>query len=159
MPMSDYVAGLRTRIGHDLLLLPAAAACVFDVRGRVLLARHVDNGLWAPPGGGIDPDEAPADAAAREVREELGLEITIRGIIGAYGGPKCRLTCPNGDAVSYVIMLYACSVSDGEPALDRGEIDAARYVAAEELDGMALSPWVVEALPDILSSAGSRERG
>lgn len=149
MPMSEYVAGLRERVGHDLLLLPAASACVFDDDGRVLLVRHVDNGMWAPPGGGLDPDEAPADAAVREVREELGLEVTAGDIIGAYGGPNCRLTYPNGDEVSYLITMYACTAVGGELSPDRVEIDDARYVPAEEMRRLPLSPWVSVALPDI----------
>lgn len=151
MPMSEYVAGLRGRVGNELLLLPSAAACVFDQDGRVLLVRHVDNGMWAPPGGGVDPDEAPADAAVREVREELGLEVAVHGIIGAYGGPKCRFTYPNGDEVSYVIIAYAGTADGGELAPDRVEIDRARYVAAAELSRLPLSPWVSLALPDILA--------
>lgn len=151
MPMSDYVAGLRARIGHDLLLLPAAAACVFDEDGRMLLVRHVDNGMWAPPGGGLDPDEAPADAAVREVREELGMEVAVRGVIGAYGGPKCRLTYPNGDEVSYVIVAYGCAAVGGTVTPDGVEIDDALFVAPAEMPALALSPWVAAALPDMLA--------
>jgi 8-oxo-dGTP pyrophosphatase MutT (NUDIX family) len=43
---------------------------------RVLLVRTSYQDLWAAPGGGIRADEAPAQAAIREVSEELGLELT-----------------------------------------------------------------------------------
>jgi hypothetical protein len=51
MPMSAYMANLHIKIGVDLLLMPAAGAAVFDSGGRLLLARHVDDGLWATVGG------------------------------------------------------------------------------------------------------------
>lgn len=48
----------------------------FDERDRVLLVRHsYGPPLWALPGGGMDRGEDPAQAAAREIREELGCEL------------------------------------------------------------------------------------
>lgn len=49
--------------------------CVlFDrVRESVLLIDHRDAGLWLATGGHVDIDENPADAAQRELREELGV--------------------------------------------------------------------------------------
>ncbi len=40
---------------------------------RVLLIKHKRLGTWLPPGGELDQDETPLEAAARELREETGL--------------------------------------------------------------------------------------
>jgi 8-oxo-dGTP diphosphatase len=57
-----------------------AAAALVDDDGRVLLAQRPPGksmaGLWEFPGGKIDPGETPEAALARELREELGLDIT-----------------------------------------------------------------------------------
>src|SRR5215207_9787152 len=51
---------------------------VFVVRqNRVLLHWHASLGRWLPPGGHIEPNELPDKAAAREVREETGVEIAL----------------------------------------------------------------------------------
>ena len=58
---------------------------LFDEAGDVLLIRFVvprDGGefvFWALPGGEIEAEETEAEAAVREVREELGLELVVTG--------------------------------------------------------------------------------
>jgi 8-oxo-dGTP pyrophosphatase MutT (NUDIX family) len=47
--------------------------------GTVLLHYHAKLGRWLPPGGHIEPDELPDDAAVREVLEETGVVATLVG--------------------------------------------------------------------------------
>jgi 8-oxo-dGTP pyrophosphatase MutT (NUDIX family) len=47
--------------------------------GRVLLHYHRKLGRWLPPGGHIEPNELPDEAAVREVWEETGVEIALLG--------------------------------------------------------------------------------
>lgn len=53
---------------------------VFVVRhGTVLLHWHRKLSRWLPPGGHIEPNELPDEAAHREVLEETGVPIELRG--------------------------------------------------------------------------------
>ena len=58
---------------------------LFDRAGAILLIRFVvpredgDFVFWALPGGEIEAGETEVEAAVREVREELGLELTVSG--------------------------------------------------------------------------------
>jgi 8-oxo-dGTP pyrophosphatase MutT (NUDIX family) len=47
--------------------------------GNVLLHLHRKLGMWLPPGGHIERDELPDDAAVREVFEETGLRVALVG--------------------------------------------------------------------------------
>ncbi|HEX8919338.1 MAG TPA: NUDIX domain-containing protein [Chloroflexota bacterium] len=46
-------------------------------RGKVLLHLHPKQRLWLPPGGHIERDELPHDAARREIEEETGLRLRL----------------------------------------------------------------------------------
>ncbi len=51
---------------------------VFVTDGRaVLLHLHQTLGRWLPPGGHIEPNELPDEAAVREVLEETGVHATL----------------------------------------------------------------------------------
>ncbi|HET7032127.1 MAG TPA: Nudix family hydrolase [Casimicrobiaceae bacterium] len=60
-------------------LVPVAAAVIVAPDGRVLLAqrppRKADAGYWEFPGGKIEPGESAREALARELREELGIDV------------------------------------------------------------------------------------
>src|SRR4030095_5681398 len=56
-----------------------AAGIIFDASGRVLLLKHrfrAGSG-WGIPGGFFDANEPPEEGLAREVREEIGLELQL----------------------------------------------------------------------------------
>jgi A/G-specific adenine glycosylase len=54
---------------------------VFDRSGRVLIDQRLEQGLlggmWEFPGGKQEPGEAIADTIARELREELAIEVAV----------------------------------------------------------------------------------
>ena len=147
--MSPFLARLREIVGSELLMLPSVSGFVFDEAGRLLLARHGDVGLWAAPGGGVDPDERPEAAVVRELREELGFEVEVRGLIGVYGGPEFRTVYPNGHQVGYVIAAYACALAPGSagPEPDGVEINDFRWLSEQELPGYDMTPWTPGVAP------------
>lgn len=44
---------------------------------QILLHKHPKLGKWLPPGGHIEPNETPPEAARREAKEETGLDIVF----------------------------------------------------------------------------------
>jgi 8-oxo-dGTP pyrophosphatase MutT (NUDIX family) len=125
MAIAPYIRRLRELVGHELLLLPSAAALPRDDDGRVLPVRIKDTGQWATVGGAIEPDESPAQAAIREAAEEAGVTLQLGAILAVVGGPEFRITYPNGDQTSYVSTVFDARVVSGTPTPDGDEtVDA-----------------------------------
>jgi 8-oxo-dGTP diphosphatase len=72
-------AGPASDTGDKPLLLVAACALI-DIDGRILLARRPEGkkmaGLWEFPGGKLNPGETPEAALIRELKEELGIDVS-----------------------------------------------------------------------------------
>ncbi|WP_341719368.1 NUDIX hydrolase [Micromonospora sp. FIMYZ51] len=59
----------------------AAGIVLRDEAGRVLVVHPTYKDVWEIPGGTVEPDESPADACVREVREELGLSVSAGALL------------------------------------------------------------------------------
>lgn len=140
MPISAYVAALRSKVGSELLLLPSVAVIVRDSEGRLLLVRDRASGEWGLPAGGIEPSEAPIEAAHRELREETGITSAELVLAAAMGGERFRHTYPNGDRVEYAIFVYAGAVPLDEATgrTDTQEVAEVRFFARKDAPSLTL---------------------
>ncbi len=75
-------------------------ALIIDEEKRFLLALE-DNGKWEFPGGGIDFGENPLECLAREIKEEMGLEV-----IQVNERPSYVLTLQHSSGVWICHILY-----------------------------------------------------
>jgi ADP-ribose pyrophosphatase YjhB (NUDIX family) len=124
---------------------------VRDDRGRILLTKNADVSSWTLPGGSIEPNESPKDAAVREMREETGLLVEPVRIIGVYGGPEYRVVYPNGDIESYVATVFECKVVSGAMTPDYEESLDVRYFSEAELNSMQMLPMEQIVLRDAIN--------
>jgi 8-oxo-dGTP diphosphatase len=95
-----------------------ALATIFDEQGRVLLVHQTYNGnKWAWPGGAVEANESPWDAAVREVKEETVLDVQIVRLVSVY-----HFTDRNG-----LGFQFLCRVVGSELQVDGTEISEARF--------------------------------
>lgn len=146
----DYIMRLRSKIGHQLLLLPGVAAVIRDDEGRILLQEKASGEGWSLPAGGIEPGESPEEAMRREVLEETGLVVDDAELLAVFGGKEFRYTYPNGDEVEYTVVLFGCT-AHGEPGTGSGpETRRVKFLSRDEMPKLALPypmdllfrPWV-----------------
>lgn len=133
----------------------AASTAVFR-DGRVLLARRGQPpslGLWTLPGGRVEPGETLAQAAAREMMEEVAVACEILGVAGALDiiqrDPAGNLTA------HFVVVSHAARWLSGEPAVGP-EAAAVGWFDPEALpdettpglEGIVAAAWLVARAAD-----------
>ena len=87
-PLAD-VEPLREPIFSRPTPLTTGDAAIIDERGRILLIRRVDSGLWAMPGGLLEVGETPAEGTAREALEETGVACQPLALVGVFDSRHC----------------------------------------------------------------------
>lgn len=115
-------------------------AIILDDQKRFLLALE-NNGLWELPGGGLDFGEKPTEGLAREIKEEMGLEV-----VSINKQPSCFLTSLHRNNQKWICnVLYETKVKNLEfkPSNECVEL---RFFTKEEALKEKLFPNVVQFL-------------
>ncbi|MCC2592337.1 NUDIX domain-containing protein [Tessaracoccus sp. OS52] len=168
MPIPDFIAELRSRIGTAPLWLAGAAAVILrdgPAGPEVLLVRRSDTGEWSLVSGIVDPGEHPVDTLVREATEEAGVEIEVEQLLWLTVGDP--ITYPNGDQCQFLDHGFLARWVSGEavvgddestavgwfpvdslPSPGRAELESRVRAAVEPVDGvrfhLGASPGSVE---------------
>jgi 8-oxo-dGTP diphosphatase len=104
---------IPTRRPKALPMVPVAAVALVDVDSRVLVQRRPAHkswaGWWEFPGGKVHEGETPEATVVRELKEELGLDIT-ESCLAPF-----TFTSYAYDDFHLLMVLYLCRVWDGKP--------------------------------------------
>ena len=116
---------------------------VRDEANRILLGKRnkdPQRGSWVIPGGKIHAFESIAEAAAREIREETGLEVDIDGHFGVYE----IINPPN----EHRIVIYSWGKVVGGEAKASDDLSELKFFELDELGEVPLTPLVRRVLID-----------
>lgn len=128
LPSEKVQAQFGKEIGYITPKIGADAA-IFNEKGEILLMERADGSGWCLPCGWVEANERPIDAAVREVREETGLEIEVKQLVGVF---TRKASAKNGPH-TMVAVAHLCEIVGGELTLSH-EGSALRYWPVEEMD-------------------------
>jgi len=123
-------------------LVPAASAVVIDDRGRVLLGKRADNGLWTIPGGAMDPGETIAATAIRETKEETGIDVEVTRLVGIYSDPNHVIAYADGEVRQQFSVCFACRPTGGDLHAQRSEVTDVGWFTPDEIQNMDVHPSI-----------------
>ena len=145
-----------------------ASAIVFDEQQRVLFVHHNKLGQWLYPGGHIDPNEDPAQAALRKCwrrpassRKSSQIRcLAIRQLL-SHPPPYAILEMQVSDSKigthQHIDHLYVLRATSGQLTAQREEVSAARWVPIADIAALDTP----EELPSLVADASqwAKDRG
>ena len=106
----DYISYIRSKVGHDKVIINFAGGILANQDGKVLLQLRGDKKTWAIPGGAMELGESSLDTAVREFYEETGIEVQVKRLLNVY--TNFDGVYPNGDQVQTVVFIYELTTTE-----------------------------------------------
>lgn len=125
----DYVKYIRSRVGHDKIILNASGAIIAK-DDKILLQRRSDNGAWGLIGGILEMGETYHQGALREIKEETGLDVNLDYLVGIYHG--FNMKWPSGDEAHAICAVFKASIVGGELKKDHESLDL-KFFSKDEI--------------------------
>jgi len=121
-------------------LVVVAALIQHPEGGKLLVARrHLSDppelaGRWEFPGGKVEPGEEPRAALEREVREELGIAVTV--------GHVAETLYACSDAREIIILCYWCQLCPGVQPHEAQPVEVleCRWQSLDQLEALDFVP-------------------
>lgn len=120
--MKQVAVGLLSRVRQD------GRPEYLLVRSKKDFGEFTD--AWYPPGGHIEEGEDEKMALTREIKEELGMDVT----------PVEKIAESPGDVPNQVTHWWKCQLLTADFTVDQSEIDEARWFTGEEMKEAKLWP-------------------
>lgn len=104
-----------------------AQKAIIEHDGKILVCRGIGDNVWEFPGGRLHKGEAPMEAIAREIREELGIEI--------YDIKPFRIepSFHYKSNMHQVFIAYTATSNTANVTADASEVEEWKWISKEEL--------------------------
>lgn len=111
--MMDYLTYVRSRVGHDKIILVNCAVIIHNEHDEVLLQLRADTGDWGLPGGFFEFSESALECIIREVSEEMNMQLDKKKLemFGVYA--NYEFTYPSEDVAQPISIVFKY-LYDGE---------------------------------------------
>jgi ADP-ribose pyrophosphatase YjhB (NUDIX family) len=125
----------------DFMHVQIGANAIVERSGSVLLVKlsyGPREGRWALPGGLVEIDETPEEAAVRETAEETGLDVEIDGLIATYMRPASQRAA---GWAPIMIVTFRAHIVGGELRTAPEEVTEAAWFPRDSLPPLEELAW------------------
>jgi 8-oxo-dGTP diphosphatase len=136
-------------------IVVSVVAAIVDDRDQVVLTRRSIPPFfdqWVMPGGKVGLGEPILRALHREVREEIGIDVTVEALVDIFE----HLT-PGPDNDHFVILYYRCKPLRRELVANEAEVSEVRWVPRADLPLYAMPDGTRYILGKLFPEFGRRE--
>lgn len=137
----NYIKKIRTKIGNDTFIHPAARIIVENENKEILVIQRTDNGKIGIPAGSLEEGETIEECIKREVMEETGIKILDLEVIGISTNPATEsVEYQNGDKIQYFTVEFFSNNWEGTIEVhDHKEVKQAKFVGIENIKKLPLN--------------------
>lgn len=107
--MKNYIKWLRTKVGHEKILLNFVGGILVNKQQEILLQKRGDKKTWGLLGGAMELGESASESLIREFKEEANIDINPKELLGVY--TNYIDSYPNGDIAQTITILYLVELS------------------------------------------------
>ncbi|KAF0193993.1 MAG: NUDIX hydrolase [Bacillota bacterium] len=132
----------------------AVAGLVEDSKGNVLLAKSTHRKSWEFNGGQVEIGENLEEALVREIKEETGINVTVRCLVGLYSNIQQSTWYDGVTPVPTKLMLdFLCDYVSGEPTTSDETTEVIWCPREQALDMITLPAYRLR-MQNLLSFSG-----
>ena len=140
---------------EDVLNIQLVAAGFLIEDGKTLLVKQKNHEIWTPPGGIVGDHETPKQACLREMKEEIGLDVTI------YGTFAPTIFSETNSNKRIVVLNYLTrrdrsqeiNINTRQNKKDLGSIENWKWVKFDDVRNLPIAPNVLSAIEEIEKSS------
>jgi len=145
--MNNVTPFVRDAVHATMPRVVVEGVCLRE--GRILLVkgnRGLTKDRWTLPGGFLRFGESPRDGVLREIREEIGVDATVQGLIDV------RSKLGHHTCLHWIMVFYRVLI-DGDPMPNPDEIAEARFVDLDEARALVSDELMCNAIETIADRA------
>lgn len=115
---------------------------VYDSKEKKVFAvNHRKAGMWLFPGGHIEANELPNENVVREIKEELGLDVTLAQVQGPFGMQIIDIENPKVACKEHYDCFYVLEKPDQEMIVDERESSDSGWFTIPEVLEKIVDPY------------------
>lgn len=112
-----------------------------EIERKVFAVNHRKANMWLFPGGHIEANELPKDNVVREIKEELGLDISFADVHGPFGMQIIDIENPKVACKEHYDAFYALKKPDQEIIVDMRECSECGWFTIPEVLNKIEDPY------------------